>query len=511
LGASMEAPTARSWVFWSTRNSINGEIPSVTAIIETILAVSFYWWVAINFETYLLLLMSVAVAPLVLLRSDESVALGVKWFMHWEKNQWRDTRSFYERGPKERLLAFAMVAICAVLACVIAYLLTRYWMPEGTRGIRAFGHQLAIGAIAVEVPTALMLTVIGELRIIPSVPRLPLVGQISAGALSYLVRGLALILAMLVGARLGATLTEERIVGLVIGAILAIYGLGIVGVSLMVRLGATLMHIPAGVRAMPHNFRRLTLCTSPLQEPELVPGLVPSESLFTPKTVWERFRRRVTRVGHQPMEYVLVTLMMLIWFFPAWLYRVTLKSTAWFWWPLAFLGGDVRQAKHPELFREKLTDTLWARTSLTLAVLTVAIFIASNFLLNGVIFHENPFLSVLGFVFVVDWSLRPWQVLAVTTALISIGILFWIDNVARDYRFAREHGDGPLLARSERRFGHVERLVRFRLLLVIAFWLLVGAHTLLYFNSTKCWFTLSANIEGWAQWVYGDRFPPAHC
>jgi hypothetical protein len=158
-----------------------------------------------------------------------------------------------------------------------------------------------------------------------------------------------------------------------------------------------------------------------------------------------------------------------------------------------------------------LTDTLWAKTSIILAVVTVATFIVSNFFLSGAVFRENPFLSVLGFVFVVDWSLRPWQVLAVTTALISIGILFWIDNVARDYRFATGHQDGPLLAHAERGFAQIERLLRFRLLLVIAFWLLVGVHTLLYFDSMKCWFTLSANVEAWAQWVYGDRFPPSHC
>jgi len=69
------------WLWWSTRESISNDVPSVTAIIETTIAVPAYWWIAIHFETYLPLLISAAIALLVLLRSEESVALGVRWFM----------------------------------------------------------------------------------------------------------------------------------------------------------------------------------------------------------------------------------------------------------------------------------------------------------------------------------------------------------------------------------------------------------------------------------------------
>ena len=73
------------WVVWSTRASIDAGTPSLTAIVETIIAAPLYWWLVIGCETYLPLLVSACVAPLVLLRSDASVALGVRLFMAWEK------------------------------------------------------------------------------------------------------------------------------------------------------------------------------------------------------------------------------------------------------------------------------------------------------------------------------------------------------------------------------------------------------------------------------------------
>jgi hypothetical protein len=112
--ASPEEQGALKLVFWSTRDSIDNEIPSVSAIIETIVAVPIYWWVAIYFETYLPLLISVAVAPLVLLRSDQSVARGAMWFTAWV-NQLDAERSeelrWYERQIAKRAFSGAFLTL----------------------------------------------------------------------------------------------------------------------------------------------------------------------------------------------------------------------------------------------------------------------------------------------------------------------------------------------------------------------------------------------------------------
>ena len=64
-----EAVTPK-WVFWSTRESINSDVPSISAILETVVAILLYWAIAIQFETYWPLLIGIGVAPFVLLRWD---------------------------------------------------------------------------------------------------------------------------------------------------------------------------------------------------------------------------------------------------------------------------------------------------------------------------------------------------------------------------------------------------------------------------------------------------------
>src|SRR5258707_40742 len=115
----------RDWIFWSTQESIKKDIPSLTATVETALAVVVYGWAAMRFELYLPILVSAAVAPLVLLRSDQSVALGVKWFTAWEKYSVRNNRSYGELEPKERPFILGLVALAALAAGLIAYLLAR--------------------------------------------------------------------------------------------------------------------------------------------------------------------------------------------------------------------------------------------------------------------------------------------------------------------------------------------------------------------------------------------------
>jgi hypothetical protein len=73
-----------AWKFWSPPESIASETPSVMAIAETVLAIGAYWYYAIHFNNYLPLIIGAAIAPLVLLRSDKSVALGVRWFLAFE-------------------------------------------------------------------------------------------------------------------------------------------------------------------------------------------------------------------------------------------------------------------------------------------------------------------------------------------------------------------------------------------------------------------------------------------
>jgi hypothetical protein len=70
----------RRFVPWSTEESVRRGIPSALAFLEVLIAVATYWTVAIYFKTSTHLWLSICIAPLLLLRSEQSIALGVKWF-----------------------------------------------------------------------------------------------------------------------------------------------------------------------------------------------------------------------------------------------------------------------------------------------------------------------------------------------------------------------------------------------------------------------------------------------
>jgi hypothetical protein len=70
-----------NWVWFSTPQSIDNEVPSVTAILETIIAIPLYWYIATSVGIFWpLALSAVVVAPLVLLRSKHSTVRGLRWF-----------------------------------------------------------------------------------------------------------------------------------------------------------------------------------------------------------------------------------------------------------------------------------------------------------------------------------------------------------------------------------------------------------------------------------------------
>jgi hypothetical protein len=110
------------WVWWSTHETIQNEVTSVTAILETIIAVPLYWWIALHTGIVLPLLVSAAVAPLVLLRSDESIGLGLRWLQKMD--------SLYPSLNSEFSLAVAVAFLIKSMTFLIIIL------PLGAAGIR---------------------------------------------------------------------------------------------------------------------------------------------------------------------------------------------------------------------------------------------------------------------------------------------------------------------------------------------------------------------------------------
>jgi hypothetical protein len=454
-------PEQKSWCWWSTHESIQNEVPSVTAIFETMIAVLLYWWIALQVGVLWPLLVSAAVAPMVLLRSDQSVALGIKWFRLY---------SDHRRASRARSLTSVEKIILVVLALFFSL-----------KALVSISN--AIGLI--------LFSLAGRYKqyesLVPSwffnIDRLIL-------APSYI--GFAFVL-FLVGAP----------------------GIYLLLLATTIRISASLRYLSAGIAALPRNFRRLVLCTSPAQVPEFVPGLNTTSSPHTfkkamdiPKVIDESQLAYGKWYSGLAVSYVYLSLFIM--FVPAWLYRITIKSTAWFWWPLAFLGDDLKIAQNPDLLHFKVMGRLWAKASIAIATLSLLTFAFAQLYILA--FGKDGIIAPVEWLLLIDWKkLWSWQICGLLGSVLTLAIVFMVDDAGGEYRIAQTTSDSKLLGAAKAKCGWIERLIRIRFLVFLAFWGLLGAHMVLYVNSTQCWFSLPSTLQEWAQSIYGDLYPRSKC
>jgi hypothetical protein len=488
--------------FWSTRESINNEIYSVSAIMETVAAVAAYWIFAVRFETYLPLVISAIIAPLVLLRSDDSVNLGVTWFDQWtgvSKKRQSDLSS------REVLFLLSIGISGLLVAALIGFMLTGKvsggavsWWGGVLYGTAIF----AIACAAALAITAIGLTILGAFGPVPLQVTFFLGVIAAAAGASFQPAGFGFL-----------TIVVSAVITFLLFFVVYAIGMASVflGLSLTARFAATACHIKAGLLALPRNFRLLILCTSPIQEPELVPGL-------TSITLRDEIRNGIVEVRSGPLGQRLyggaaLVLEVILWFLPAWFYRISLKSTAWLWWPLAFLGAPPKLSKNPDWFYRQLFITKWARTIRPLSYLSIAAFVGVSLwrTFNSSHLPDNPFLSVIGYAFAIEWTTAPWQLLGLFGSLLSLAIVYLVDWNFEKYRIAVETRDAALAEDAQWHFRWIEYVSRLRTLLFVAYCVLVGFHAFLILNARSCWITPTAGMQSWSVLFYQEQAPKLAC
>lgn len=502
----------KRWVFFSTRESVENNIPSLAALIETFLAVAAYWAASIYFETYLLMIASVIVAPLVLLRSDASVILGIRWFTNWEKNL-----DQLERNPRSKLASYnvltpwTIIMVAVGVAASLSYVLTTQFGFSGTWWIRVLSG-FAIGWVSLWLAGAAA-TAMG----------IALIASVSGSALAFYVSLAATIACVITGEILvmvgvvcaAASIHGVRVV-LFRTSFPSVFGFapGVFLVSLVVRLLASCMHPWLGLRALPRNFRRLVVCTSPRQIPELIPGLKTGETRFDIEWTLARIRSVFEIDGHRNLSRIIMIDVprIVVWFLPGWIYRVTLKSTVWYWWCIAFMGRDLRYAKDPDLLHWSIMGSLWAKTSIAMSIVSVVSFTFLNFVLSGVLIKNNPLLTIMGYFLLVDWgTFRSWQVMTVIIAALTITMVYLTNDACWQWHHGSARSDQTRIVLAERRFVWIEFIGRVRFLLFFVYLLLVGGQMMLYFNSVSCLAPIPQNVERWAEWIYAERLSQPRC
>jgi hypothetical protein len=316
--SDMSAP---GWVWRCTDESIIARKVSVLAIAEIVAAMFLFWWLIWRFNWAWMAFGGIIAAPMLLLRSEQSVAQGVGLLQtYWNG---KDQRF----GKKERCL----IGVSSILVTgLVLHWFSSHWLP-GNTGWALFWRIVVMITVAI----AILVATVGAFSVAFS--------KSFSSALTFSVKfaGRGVVVVAFAGAvvlsfAVAHLSTNEHtdpvaILAIVIPMILFIpfLPLGILLRGFAIRLFATLQNPIAGLAQLPQNWRESLFTIDFLHPPELLPQASLVDKDLSVKGLW------ATRKKYFYLEKIFFGILLLSLYLPAIAYRWSLKATAWFWFPLA--------------------------------------------------------------------------------------------------------------------------------------------------------------------------------
>ena len=431
----MSEATKNSWVWRSTDVSRAARQVSVLAVAETLVCVALYWvlllWLGVTWHHWMILIAT----PLVLLRSEQSMALGVKWF---------STDAHTPGIPLRSLKGVGVIAISAIVAGLAGWALARYWIA-GTTGwalyvkmavIGWLGLNLATVVTAATAPVAAQKTVTVAAAVAAAVtvtaPAVPAVDIVTAAVTAT------------AAAAVTAAAAASASPAAAFMAVLPGIGFGVLLRAILIRLTATARFLIRGLVQFPTNWRFSTIESDLFHPPELIPG---NEGIIYGKAISLALRKR-DGTRNSASGIIANTLLLFIFFGPVMLWRWAVKSTAWFYLPLLWVRRGWQQLDREELqiwarsYSSKALNWVWLVLGLiSIAAVTVTLFSLHNYLaLQQQLNQTGAPTTFLGFLYALEWSELlelPWLWFYLPSYVLTVIIFFALDGIAKDIR----HGD----------------------------------------------------------------------
>ena len=193
--------------------------------------------------------------------------------------------------------------------------------------------------------------------------------------------------------------------------------------------------------------------------------------------------------------------------FPGWLYRITLKSTVWLWWPLPIIANPPKLAMTPAWQYNAMFRTLFLWIAIITASYTNAVVLFTGFVSQ--IWGEGPpedlFPTSVLYFLTLDRSGHFRPVLFIMGPTLSVVTLIWLHHTFAKYKIAREYEYEGLQREAERTFPVIERVQRMQSVLLIFYCLLLVGQMAIYFNSQECWTPIVPSVQSWSDWLFGAK------
>lgn len=356
------APPARSWVWHATLESRKAGRVSVLACAETIFAVILYWWIAIRYDTHWHLVSSVFVAPLLLLRSTESIEAAVRWF----RRDWFGFDDYSSWALKKRRLWAHAYGLTTFLTGFLFVYFANHFFLSGVSGWNGIASFLLIFNLSILSVYSLTVAIVisaagvsaGEITCTLLFSCIGAGAGLCASTSVFLgVVSLVIVIEALFGS-MGKSSSRYSFVKdfVVLSVPLAVsYGLGQALRSFFFRLLATIRFIAPGCRRLPENWRESAF----LVDVSVPAEVMPSADTETPFPSLDTMACRIISEKRYAQRAVLIIVSSFL-FLPTFLYRLNIKATSWFWWPLAFL---LRPAPPPDAESQAKQALCWPWTN----------------------------------------------------------------------------------------------------------------------------------------------------
>lgn len=525
------------FVLYSTPDSVGRSAISLLAIGETIAAVILVWTLSILLNSTLPLLTSICFAPLLLLRSEESVELGLAWFYKYVDSS-IVSLTYAQASPLKSIRFWGSVILAVVVDGITTFALLGFLARYPTDSIAldlvlaiVVGYLgLVMALIFVAAFSARELVVAGIRRDAAIAITISLlIDTATSGLLSrasflvvFTIMATSLTLAVTVifyAPRLFAAaqvLAQEEgqgntdglvIVRTVLGEVPRFFAFVRYGIylggwlrTIAIRFSATALHPLLGLRSLPENWKRTLFIQDFKSFPEVVPGY-DREDLLNPEFVW---KQRETYL--RSLKYWIFFLVILV---PPFFYRLSIRSTLWISWSLAYVNSDPEISQYPRYLHEKLNVSRFELFSRIVAVISLVIFLVPLIISAGSNSISDVLKSVavspLGLLFIVDLhDLVLVQVINLVGAVVTIAI--WLSM--KDFEAKIKHADDyPSIA--EKMNSHarlVEIGLRLRNVTSIVFYFLFLVHAVLWLHPA-----LEGRLPPFLVWLltmlYGHKLP----
>ncbi len=329
------------WVWHCTEKSIaKGQI-SILAVAEIFIAILLYWWLASYFHWPWMTFFGMIGAPMLLLRSEKSVGLGIKLLrQYWEGRNER----FSKKEIWQIALASTLVTGLTLYGVASQWLLGHSGWSLSWRAAVLFMVAIAVAVSMVSAFTVAFATGFASAMAFSvkfTGPGAVVVAFAGAVAVSFAVAG-------------SDSNNNGQTVIILVSAIAMLLFVPFLPIGIMlrgfaIRLFATLRHPLEGLAQLPQNWRESMLTIDFLQAPELLPCAGTIDSDLTVTGLWS------TRQKYFHVEKIFIGVLLLALYIPAIIYRLSLKASAWLWFPLA-LSLSPPAYQHDTQNAEKLPE-----------------------------------------------------------------------------------------------------------------------------------------------------------